>query len=117
MRHTPLYSCLQVPAEEGLPHSVSRSIPELEVMYYPYMCFDVFIPTRSAQLACPLAWITTAPDSPPIMDPIYLYMLHFMAPSHGGQATLVLDPTGYTHIGMLQTPLVPSSWFYPKVKS
>ena len=60
----------------------------------PYMCFDVFIPTRSSQLACPLAWITSAPKSPPIMDPIYLYMVHSVAPSLGSQITLVLDPTG-----------------------
>ena len=53
MRHTPLYSCLQVPAEEGQPHSVSRLILEWEVMYYPYMCFDVFILTRSAQPGLP----------------------------------------------------------------
>ena len=42
---------------------------------------------------CPLAWIMSAPDSPPIMDPIYLYMVHSMAPSLGSQITLVLDPT------------------------
>ena len=94
MRHKPLYSCLQVTAEEGLPHSVSRSIPELEVTYYPYICFDIFIPTRSAQLACPLAWIMSEPDSSPITDPIYLYMVHSMAPSLGSQTALVLNPTG-----------------------
>ena len=73
MRHMPLYSCLQVPAEKEQPHSVSRLILELEVMCCPFMYFNISIQTRSAQLACPLAWITSAPDSPPITDPIYLY--------------------------------------------
>ena len=76
MRHTPLSSCLQVPAEEGQPYSVWRSIPELEATYYSHVCFDIFIPTGSAQLASPLVWITSAPGSPPITDPIYLYMVH-----------------------------------------
>ena len=35
MRHTPPYSCLQVPAEKGLPYSASRLILELEAMWYP----------------------------------------------------------------------------------
>ena len=85
-KHTPLYSCLQVPAEEKQPHSISRSTLELEIMCCPSMYFDVFIKTRSVQLACPLAWITSAPDSLPIMDPIYPYMVHSVAPSLGGQA-------------------------------
>ena len=92
MRHTPLCSCLQVPADKGQAHSASRSIPELEVMYYPYMCYDVFIQTRSPHLACQLAWIMSVPESPPIMDPIYLYMVHSVAPSLGSQAALVLNP-------------------------
>ena len=81
-------------SRKGRPHSVSRSIPELEVMCCPYVYFDVFIQTRSAQLACPLAWITSAPDSLPIMDPIYLYMVHSMVPSLGSQTALVINPTG-----------------------
>ena len=92
-RYTPLYSCLQVPAEKGLPHSVSRSILELEAMYCPHVYFNFFIQTRSAQLACPLAWTMSVPDSLPIMDPIYLYMVHSVAPSLGSQTTLVLNPT------------------------
>ena len=94
MRHTPPYSCLQVPAEKGQPHSASRSIPELEEMCYPSMCFDVFIQTRSAQLAYPLDLITSVPDSPPTTDPIYLYMAHSVGPSLGSQTTLALNPTG-----------------------
>ena len=104
MKHTLLYSCLQVPAEEGQPHSMSRGILELEVTCCPYVYFDILIQTRSAQLACLLGWITSAPDSMPIIDPIYLYMVHSVAPSLSSQATLVLDPTGQTHIGTSQTP-------------
>ena len=63
-------------------------------MCCPYVYFDVYIQTRSAQLACLLAWVTSAPNSLPITDPIYPYMVHSMAPSLDGQATLVLDPTG-----------------------
>ena len=94
MKHTPLYSCLQVPAEREQPHSALRSTPELEIMCYPSMYFNISIQTRSAQLACPLAWITSPPGSLPITDPIYPYMVHSVAPSLGGQATLVLNPTG-----------------------
>ena len=79
MKHTPPYSCLQVPAEKGQPHSASRLIPELEAMCYPSMCFNVFIQIRSTQLAYPLALILSVPDSLPTMDPIYPYMVH----SHG----------------------------------
>ena len=93
MRHTPPYSCLQVPAEKGQPHSALRSIPELEAMCYPSMCFDTFIQTRSAQLAYPLALITSVPDSLPTMDPIYLYMVHSMGPSLGSQTAPALNPT------------------------
>ena len=93
-RHTPPYSCLQVPAEKGQSHSVSWLIPELEAMCYPSMCFYAFIQIRSAQLACQLAWITSVPDSPLTTDPIYLYMVHSMGPSLGSQTTLALDPTG-----------------------
>ena len=75
MRHTPPYSCLQVPAERGQPHYALRLTPELEAMCYPSMCFDAFIQIRSAQLACPLVWITSVPDLLPTTDPIYLYMV------------------------------------------
>ena len=47
MRHMPSYSCLQVPAEKGLPHSMSRSILELEAMCYPSMCFYTLIQSIS----------------------------------------------------------------------
>ena len=94
MRHTPPHSYLQVPAEEGLLHSASKLTPELEVTYCPSVYFDTYIQTRSAQLAGPLAWITSAPGSPSIIDSIYPYMMHSVAPSLGGQVTLLLDPTG-----------------------
>ena len=94
MRHTPPYSCLQVPAEKGQPHSVSRSILELEAMCYPSMCFDAFTQSRSAQLACPLAWITSVSDSLPTTDPIYPYMVCSVGPSLGSQTALALNPTG-----------------------
>ena len=54
MRHTPPYSCLQVPAEKGQPHSTSRSIPELEAMCYPSVCFDTL--SRSDQPSQPTHW-------------------------------------------------------------
>ena len=73
---------------------MSRLIPELEVMCYPSMCFTTFIQISSAQLAYPLAWITSVPDSLPTMDPIYLYMVHSVGPSLGSQTALALDPTG-----------------------
>ena len=53
MRHTPPYSCLQVSAEKGQSHSMSRLIPELEATCYPSMCFITFIQIRSAQLGLP----------------------------------------------------------------
>ena len=87
MRHTPPYSCLQVPAEKGLPHSMSRLIPELEAMSYPSMCFDAFIQIRSVQLAYLLALITSVPDSLPTTDPIYLYMVRVNSYCHP-QSTL-----------------------------
>ena len=93
MRHTPPYSCLQAPAEKGQPHSMSRSIPELEATCYPSVCFNAFTQIRSAQLACPLAWITSVPDSPPTTDPLYLYMVNSMGPSLGSQTNLAFDPT------------------------
>ena len=94
MRHTPPSSCLQVPAEREQPHSVLRSIPELEATCYPSVCFDASIQIRSAQQAYPLALIMSVPDSPHTMDPIYPYMVHSMGPSLGSQTALALDPTG-----------------------
>ena len=94
MRHTPLYSCLQVPAEREQPHSMSRLTLELEVMCCPSVYFDASIWTRSAQLACPLAWMMSVPDTLHITDPMYLYMVHSVGPSLGSQATLVLNHTG-----------------------
>ena len=117
MRPTPPYSCLQAPAEKGQPHSMSRLILELEAMCYPSVCFNAFVQIRSAQLAYPLALIMSVPDSLPTTDPIYLYMVHSVGPSLGSQTTLALDPTRYTHIGTLQTPLVLPSWVYPQVKN
>ena len=70
-----------------------RLTPELELMCCPSMYFDVSIQTRLAQLACPLAWIMSPPNSMPIMDPIYPYMMYSMAPLLGSQAALVFDPT------------------------
>ena len=75
MKHTPQWNCLQAAAVKEQPDSVSRLTLELEVMCCPSMCFDISTQTRSAQLACPLAWITSAPGSPPITDPIYPYMV------------------------------------------
>ena len=106
MRHTPPYSCLQVPAEKGQPHSVLRLTPELEETCYPSILFDAFIQIRSALLAYPLALIMSVPDSLPTMDPISLYMVHSVGPSLGSQTALALNPAGFTHIGTLQTPLV-----------
>ena len=91
------YTTIQLPASASRkeqPHSMSRSIPELEAMCYPSMCFDTFTQTRSAQLACPIPWIMSVPDSLPTTDPIYLHMVHSVGPSHGSQTTLVLNCTG-----------------------
>ena len=62
-------------------------------MCYPSMCFDASTQIRSAQLAYPLALVTSVPDSPPTIDLIYLYMVHSVGPSIGSQMTLALDPT------------------------
>ena len=80
MMQTPSYSCLKVPAERKQPHSMSKSIPELEAMCYPSVCFDTCTQIRSVQLACPLALITSVPDSLPTMDPIYPYVVHSPGP-------------------------------------
>ena len=79
-KHTPLYSCLQGPAEKEQPHSASRSTLELEVTCYPFVYFNIFIKTRSAQLAYSLAWIMSVSDSLSITDPIYPYMVHSCGP-------------------------------------
>ena len=71
MRHTPPSSCLQALAEREQLHSMLRSIPELEAMCYPSMCFDAYTQISSVQLACALALTTSIPDSPHTMDPIY----------------------------------------------
>ena len=68
-------------------------------MCCPSVCFNISNQTGSAQLACPLAWITSAPGSPPILDPIYPYMVQSMAPSSGSQAALAFNPTRSIHIG------------------
>ena len=94
MKHIPQYSCLQVPAVRGQPHSASRSTLELEVTCYPSVYSNVSTQTGSAQLACPLAWITSAPGSQHTMDPIYPYMVHSVASSLGGQVTLVPNLKG-----------------------
>ena len=93
MRHTPS-SCLQVPAEKGQPHSMSKSILEPEAMCYPSVCFDAFIQIRSAQLAYPLALITSGPDSLPTTDPIYLYMVHSMGHHLAARPPWLLTPQG-----------------------
>ena len=97
------YNCLQVPAEREHPHFVSKSTLELEVTCCPSVYSNVSTQTRSAQLACPPAWITSPQGSLHTMDPIYPYMVHSMAPLLGSQAALALDPTRYTHTGMSQT--------------
>ena len=74
------------------PCSASRLIPELEATCYPSMFFNTFTHIRSVQLACPLPWTMSVPDSLPTMDPIYLCMVHSMDPSPGSQITLELDP-------------------------
>ena len=94
IRHTQPYSFLQVPAEKGQPCSMSRSILELEETCYPSVCFDAFTQSRSAQLTCPLAWITSVPHSLPTTDPIYLYMVHSMGPSFGSQTAWHSTPQG-----------------------
>ena len=94
MRPTPPSSCLQVPAEREQPHSVLRWTPELEATCYPSVCFDAYTQIRSAQLAYPLALITSTPDPLHTMDPIYPYMVHSKYPSLGSQITLVLASTG-----------------------
>ena len=72
MGHTTPYSCLQVPAEKGQPHCVSRSILELEAMcylsvfrhLYPDQISPTGLPTGfnhiSTRLHC-LQWIPYTP--------------------------------------------------------
>ena len=104
MKHTTWYNSLQASAVKEQPHFVSRSTLELEVMCSPSMCFNVSTWTRSAQLACPLAWIMSAPGSLPIMDPIYPYMAHSVAPLSGSQVAWAFNLARSIHIGTLQTP-------------
>ena len=60
----------------------------------PLCVFQHLTQIRSAQLAYPLALITSVPDPLPTMDPIYLYMMHSVGPSLGSKPTHALDPTG-----------------------
>ena len=53
MRHTPPYSCLQVPAEKGQPHSVSRLIPELEGNVLPLCVFQHLYPDQISPAGLP----------------------------------------------------------------
>ena len=59
MRHTPPYSCLQVPAEREQPHSMSRSIMELEATCYLFMCFNASTQISPAGLPPGLDHIST----------------------------------------------------------
>ena len=86
IRHTPPYSYLQAPAEKGQPQSMSRSIPELEAMCYPSMCFDAFTQIRSG-----LDYVSTRLTA--YNGSIYLYMAHSVGPLLGSQTGLALDPT------------------------
>ena len=60
MKHIQQYSCLQVPAVRGQPHFMSRLTLELEAMCYPSAYSNISTQTGSGQMACPLAWITSA---------------------------------------------------------
>ena len=70
---------------------------------FPSMFFNVPTQTGSAQLACPLDWTMSALGSVLIMDPIYPYMAHSMAPLSGSQVALAFKLTRSIHIGTLQT--------------
>ena len=83
---------------------MSRLTPDLEVTCCPSVCFNISTQTGSAQLDFPLAWITSAPGSPPITDPIYPYMVHSVSPSPGSQVSMAFDLARSIHIGMLHTP-------------
>ena len=72
---------------------------------------------RSAQLAYPLALITSVPDSPPTTDPIYLYMVHSMGPSLGSQTAWLSTLQGKIILVCSQTLLVLPSLVYPQVKN
>ena len=61
MKHIQQYNHLQVLAVREQPHSASQSIPELEVLCCLSVSSNIFTQTRSAQMACPLDWITSAP--------------------------------------------------------
>ena len=114
------YTTIQLPAGASRKGTASLHVKvntRAGATCYPSVCFDTYTQIRSVQLAYPLAYTTSIPDSPPTMDPIYLYMVHSKDTSLGNQITLVLDPTGKNHIGMLRTPLVPPSWVYPQVRN
>ena len=49
-------------------------------MCYPSMYFNIFIWTRSAQLACPLALIMSVPDSLPITEDDLCYVFAALGP-------------------------------------
>ena len=53
MRHTPPYSCLQVLAEREQPHSMSRSILELEATCYPSHVFQCLYPNQISPAGLP----------------------------------------------------------------
>ena len=99
--HTPwcnkAYTTVQLPASASRKGTASLCIKvdtSAGGNVLPLVYFDIFIQTRLDQLACQLAWITSAPDPPPITNPIYPYMVHSVPPSLGGKTTLVLYPTG-----------------------
>ena len=95
--------CVQVDTRAG------GNAFSLCVCVFP-LCVSMSPPrTRWAQLACPLAWITSAPGSPPITDPIHSYMAHSVALLSGGQVALAFNLARSIHTGTLQThPVLPS---------
>ena len=90
------YTTIQLPASTSRKGTASLQIKvdtRAGGNVLPLHVFQHLFQIRSAQLACPLAWIMSVPDSLPTMDPIYPYMVHSMGPSLGSQTTLTLDPT------------------------
>ena len=68
------YTTIQLPASASRKGTASVHIKvdtELEAMCYPSVCSDTYTQIRSAQLAYPLALITSTPDSLHTMDPIF----------------------------------------------
>ena len=91
------YTTVQLPASASRKGTASLHIKvntRAGGSVLPLYVFQHLYPNQISQLAFPLAWITSAPGSPPITDPIYPYMVHSVAPLLGSQATLALDPTG-----------------------